>query len=214
MSSCQMPFMATFGNQTPPSLLPVAFNYKPGVCTVNNCLWHNAVASSFNNYHTQTSDRPARHLTTPPTLLPKSYLWIKEWCYLCAAIQTLGQCPDTAVLQWKFLPSVTSQKFQASPPHFPNFWTRQKKPLSLMKHTIAFGMFLVLKEIRILFTQLYSDLRSQIREPEHLDTSVSLENIVLWSRNLSTSTGKKQHPGHKEYIYAPPLQTRVFLFNW
>lgn len=83
-----------------------------------------------------------------------------------------------------------------------------------MKHTTAFGMFLVLKEIRILFTQLYSDLRSQRSEPEHWDTSVSLENIVLSSRNLSTSTGKKQHPGHKEYIYAPPLQTRLFLFNW
>lgn len=94
----------------------------------------------------------------------------------CSAVEISTFCHFTEV------PSFSST--------FPQLLNKTKKTPSLMKHTTAFGMFLVLKEIRILFTQLYSDLRSQRREPEHLDTSVSLENIVLWSRNLSTSTGK------------------------
>lgn len=61
-------------------------------------------------------ERSARHLTTPPTLLPRSYLWIKEWCYHCAATPTLGQCPDTAVLQRK--PPSLSQTFQIPPRAF------------------------------------------------------------------------------------------------
>lgn len=93
-------------------------------------------------------DRTARHLTTPPTLLPRSYLWIKEWCYHCAAIQILWQCPDAAVLLWK---SVTSRMFQASPPHFPDFCARSE--VTQLNRTRTLGLYLLfyfLKEIRIL----------------------------------------------------------------
>lgn len=80
-------------------------------------------------------ERSARHLTIPPPLLPRSYFWIQEWCYHCAAIQTLGQCPDTAVLQRKSLP--LSQTFQV----LPHAFVTDQKLNSLMEQSFCIFCF-------------------------------------------------------------------------
>lgn len=66
------PLWLPLGSKMLPNLLPVALNYKPGVCTPNNCLWHDEVASSISNHHTQTweiSQTPDHSTPTPPKKL-------------------------------------------------------------------------------------------------------------------------------------------------